>query len=259
MRWALAGLILMISAVALAATFYNNRPQSVPPPEALTAPQKAGAVPEPPTLDTLAWPSDQPVDLSREMAFQELFRLWDIPYKMKENLTPCQEAKTKGLGCLDTPSGLSGLLQLNRPAVLKLFDAEGKEFYATLTALEEQTATFVLGNKTKKVDVKEIDGHWLGDYTLLWRTPRNFRGDVRPGSRGAEVQWLEKQLALINGRDVQKRKNPVFDDVLVSQMKKFQLSKGLKPDGVAGPQTIIHLNTTVGSDEPLLSGKKGEK
>ncbi|MCL4475963.1 MAG: AAA family ATPase [Nitrospirae bacterium] len=259
-RWALAGLMLMISAVALAATFYNNRLQTVPlPPETLTALPKGSAVPEPPKLDTLQWPSDQPVHLSREMAYQELFRQWDIPYTTKKNLTPCQEAKASGLGCLDTPSGLSRLLQLNRPAVLKLFDDQGKEFYATLTALEGQTATFVLGNKTKKVDVKEIEGHWMGDYTLLWRTPPKYQGDINPGIKGTEVQWLEKQLALINGQKIQQRKNPVFDNALVFQVKKFQLSKGLKPDGVVGPQTIIHLNTAAGSDEPLLSGKKKEK
>jgi general secretion pathway protein A len=207
----------------------------------------------------LRWPSDQPVHLSREAAFQELFRIWDIPYKTKKNLNPCQEARARGLGCLDTPSGLSGLRQLNRPAVLKLFDDQGREFYAALTALEGQTATFVLGNKTMKVDVREIEGHWMGDHTLFWRMPPNYQGDIRPGVRGTEVQWLEKQLALINGQKVQQREKPVFDSALVFQVKKFQLSKGLKPDGVVGPLTMIHLNTSAGSNEPLLSGKKEEK
>ncbi len=260
MRWALAGMILMISAVALAATLYNNRSQTLPPSqEVLTAPVKGSIVPEPPKLDTLQWPSDQPVHLSREAAFQELFRLWDMPYKAKNNLTPCREARARGLGCLDTPSSLSGLRQLNRPAVLKLFDDRGKEFYGALTAMDGQTATFVLGGKTMKVDVSEVEGHWMGDCTLFWRMPPNYQGDIRPGVRGAEVQWLEKQLALINGQKVQQREKPVFDNALVVQVKKFQLSKGLKPDGVVGPQTMINLNTAAGSNEPLLSAKKEEK
>jgi general secretion pathway protein A len=259
LRWALAGLILMTSAVGLAAAFYNNRSQTVPPPETLTAPPKAMAAPEAPQLDTLRWPADQPVHLSREMAFQELFRLWDIPYKRNDNLSPCQQAKARGIGCLDGRSSLTALLHLNRPAVLKLFDDQGKEFYATLTALQGQTATFTVGNETKKVNVKEIERRWLGDYTLFWRMPQKYQRDIRPGSKGAEVQWLEKQLALVSGQGVQPRKNPVFDESLVLQVKKFQLSRGLTPDGVVTPQTVISLNTAAGSDEPLLAGKTGEK
>ncbi len=258
LKWALAGLTLMISAVALAATFYNTRLQSVlPRAETPAALAKANALPEPPPLDALQWPSDQPVQLSREMAFQELFRLWDVPYETKKNLDACQAAKAAGLGCLDAPSGLSGLLQLNRPAVLKLFDGNGREFYATLTALEGQTATFVMGNGTKKVQIRDIEARWLGDYTLFWRMPPHYRGDIRPGTKGTGVQWLEKQLALVNGQSIEVRKNPVFDNALVVQLKKFQLSKGLRPDGVVGPQTVIHLNTAAGTDEPLLS-RKGE-
>src|SRR4030067_1048614 len=114
------------------------------------------------------------------MAFQELFRLWDIPYKTKKSVTPCRQAKSKGLGCLDARSSMNALLHLNRPAVLKLFDSEGKEFYATLTALQGQTATFVVGNETRKVDVKEIELRWLGDYTVFWRMPPKYQGDIRP-------------------------------------------------------------------------------
>jgi general secretion pathway protein A len=259
MGWALAGLILMVSAVALAATFYNHRAQPVPPPSVLTTPQTARPVPVPLSLDKLQWPPDQPSHLSRETAFQELFRLWGIPYDAKKDSSPCQYAKARQLGCLDMPSGLSGLRQLNRPAVLKFFDDQGKEFYAALTAFEGQTATFVLGNKTMRVDVKEAEGRWFGDYTLFWRMPPNYRGSIRPGFRGAEVQWLEKQLALVSGQQVRPRKNAVVDQGLVSQVKKFQLSKGLKPDGVVGPQTIINLNTAAGSDEPRLYGTKEGK
>jgi murein L,D-transpeptidase YcbB/YkuD len=42
-------------------------------------------------------------------------------------------------------------------------------------------------------------------------------------------------------------------------VKKFQLSEGLVPDGVVGPQTIIHMNNVVGSDEPVLIKKVDNK
>ncbi len=256
MRWTLAALMLMISAVALAAAFYNHRAQIMPAP---THANPAVTAPEPPKLDTLQRPPDQPVHLSRDMAFQELFRLWNIPYEANKNLSPCRQAKAKGLGCLDARSSLNGLLHLNRPAVLKLFDNEGKEFYAALTALQEQTATFVVGNETRKVDVKEIELRWLGDYTMFWRMPPKYQGDIRPGSKGAGVQWLEKHLAVINGQEAQPREGRVFSNALVLQVKKFQLSKGLTPDGIVGPQTIMHLNTAINGNEPKLNKEQGTR
>jgi general secretion pathway protein A len=44
----------------------------------------------------------------------------------------------------------------------------------------------------------------------------------------------------------------VFDDTIVSEVKKIQLFKGLVPNGIVGPQTIIHLNNEVGTEEPVL-------
>jgi general secretion pathway protein A len=73
------------------------------------------------------------------------------------------------------------------------------------------------------------------------------------------VQWLERQLSLIQGRKARPLKNPVFDDTMVKQVKKFQLAKGLVPDGIVGKQTIIHLNTEIGSGEPVLIGRWEEK
>ncbi len=49
--------------------------------------------------------------------------------------------------------------------------------------------------------------------------------------------------------------NPVFDDALVKQVKEFQLAKGLVPDGIVGTQTVIQLNTVIGSGIPILIDK----
>jgi general secretion pathway protein A len=250
LKWLLASLLLVISAAALAATLYNQKPPIVPV-KLSGPPQQTAVVAEPPKLDTLQWLSDRPLPQSRDMAYQALFKEWNIPYQSQGD-APCRQARAQGLGCLGTRSDLSSLRQLNRPAVLRLIDDNGKEFYATLTSLQGQTATFVVGTETKKVDVKEIEAHWPGDYTLFWRLPPHYQGYIKPGSKGAVVQWLDTQLALIHGRTPQAGKKSVFDKTLLTQVKQFQLSKGLTPNGVVGPQTIIHLNTVAGSGEPLL-------
>jgi general secretion pathway protein A len=65
-------------------------------------------------------------------------------------------------------------------------------------------------------------------------------------------------LAIVQGRQKLTTEEPVFDDELVKRVKEFQISKGLVPDGIVGPQTIIHLNLASENGDPLLSGKQRE-
>lgn len=257
MRRVFAGLMLLAATTALGAAFLYYRPQLL----AMKSPAQvkpAAAVTEAPKPVLLEWPSDQPIERSRDMAFETLFRQWGVPFRPHGSADFCRQARAYGLGCLEAKSSLSSLLHLNRPAVLKLFDDQGREYFATLTSLLGETATFVLGTETRTVDRSEIGKHWLGDYTLFWRLPPEYTGEIRPGSKGPGVRWLEKQLTLINGEMPHSRKKGTFDDALAKEVKKFQVSAGLVPDGVVGPQTIIHINTASETDEPLLYGKKGD-
>ncbi|MDH4233251.1 MAG: AAA family ATPase, partial [Nitrospirota bacterium] len=248
-RWVLIILGIVSSAVVLAATFYNNsKLQTVTVQTSVN--QK---------LDILQWPADKPVDQSRDMAYRALFKQWNISYQKRGNNTGCQQALDQGLSCLEGPRSLNELSRLNRPAVLKLFDDNGSEFYAALISFQGKTATVIVGGETRTVDVKEIEQRWLGDYTLLWRTPPDYQGSIYLGYHGTVVEWLEKQMAIIQGRTAQNKKNMVYDKALVQQIRKFQLKEGLVPDGIVGPQTIIHLQNAAENDEPVLAGKRENK
>jgi general secretion pathway protein A len=246
--WVFAGLILTFFGVAIAITYNNQDKKESMPVKVKTATHQE--------LVPLRWPRNLPVELSKEMAYQNLFNHWDISYNSQINVTACQQAQDHGMRCLSARGSLNNLRKLNRPAVLKLFDEQGQEFYASLVALKEQTATFIVGTETKEVNVKDIAFRWFGDYTLLWRMPPEYRGNIHPGKKGAGVQWLDQRLALIQGREAEMGKNLTFNDELVLQVKEFQLAEGLVPDGIVGPQTLIHLNTAVGRGVPLLIASK---
>jgi len=254
MRWVMAGILLLGSA-ALAASFYNHKTQPVETALSRSV-EPVKTAPESQKLDTLEWPDGMSIYPSKGMAYQALFRQWNLPYDEEGSGDPCRQAQIHGLRCLTAQGSLNGLLSLNHPAVLTLFDEKGRQFYATLSALHGQTATFVVGTEMRTVNIKEVEKKWLGDYTLLWRTPPDFRSPLRPGQKGNMVLWLNKQLALLQGKNDQPGKNLVYDGDRVAQLKKFQLSEGLVPDGIVGPQTIIHLNTFTASGEPLLYDKK---
>ena len=143
-------------------------------------------------------------------------------------------------------------MHLNRPAVLTLYSDQGEEFYATIISFRGHLATFTLGSETKKVSVEEILPRWYGDYTLLWSMPPQYGGALQPGDQGPVVEWLDNKLASIQSRPAQPGENVTFNDQMISEIKRFQFTKNLVPDGIVGPQTIIHLNTEASSEVPKL-------
>jgi len=248
LKWVMASLLFIICGAAIASNYYNQKTQP------------AGIKGKADTKsDALQWPSDQPFDGSKEMAFQSLLKQWDVPYQPEQNSTACQQASTRGLSCLDGQGGLDSLIRLNRPAVLKLSDDKGRYFHVTLTSIHGQTATLIVGKETRTTDINSMLQQWSGEYTLLWQIPPNYHVDIRPGDRGPEVSWLDIQLSVIQGRKAQIRKDLVYDDKLVKQVKKFQSDKGLTPNGIIGVETIIHLDTAAGTKAPELIDREKDK
>lgn len=206
--------------------------------------------------DTLEWPVDAPRARSKAMAYAALFQAWGANYR---GAGECQQAEGLGLRCRTSRGGLADLRQLNRPAVLQMRDDHGREFYATLTSLDDKTATFAVGAETRPVAINALATQWSGHYTLLWRMPPGARESIRPGERGPAVEWLSRQLALLQGRAADTIKDPAFDDALARHVRQFQLAQGLVPDGAVGPQTLMHLSSAADQTAPKLFSGQGGK
>jgi general secretion pathway protein A len=248
LQWVVPGILLaVLIVIAIVITIQSSEKKTR---ASLSAEEK-------PQLSRLTWPEDIPIQKSKKMAFKALLSQWGIIDEQNSN-NPCAMAQSHGLQCLKERESLRSLIRLNRPAVLKMFDDQDRAFFVTLTEIQEQTATFVIGTETKLVDVKDIALQWLGDYIILWRMPPEYTGFIQQGTKGPQVQWLDERLASIQGKQKLTTEEPVFDNELVKRVKEFQLSKGLVPDGIVGPQTIIHLNLVFENGDPLLSGKQRE-
>ncbi|MGD0231976.1 MAG: AAA family ATPase [Syntrophorhabdales bacterium] len=197
---------------------------------------------------------------TREMAYGALFRKWQIPYKRGSRDTMCGQAESHGLRCLAGKGSITNLREMDRPAMLRLVDETNREYYAVVTALKGEVATFSIGDETRTVDKTEIARYWSGDYLLLWRVPPGYRGGLKPGSRGSMVAWLERQLALVQGRVAPAGGGGMYDEKVMKQVREFQIAAGMVPDGIAGPRTIMRLGAA-GPDkgDPVLEGRKGIK
>ena len=265
---ALAASMVLLAGAALALALYwkeqgEPKPAVVQPgiaaPVAAAAPASAvreETKPEAALPDALEWPADKPPGDSRALAYAGLFRAWGADYRGGD---ACRQAEGLGLRCNSARGGLDELRELNRPAVLLLRDGHGREFHATLTALDEKSASFALGEQTRTVAIDALASQWSGQYTLLWRMPQDAHENMRSGERGAAVAWLSRQLAQAQGRAAEPGKDPMFDQVLLRRVKQFQLAEGLIPDGVVGPRTLMRLAGVADQAAPKLSPKQAEK
>ncbi len=193
-------------------------------------------------------------DSNKKEAYMALFKAWKREYPVN-TLSACTHAQKEGLSCLHNRGNLNSLRKLNRPAILKLYNNEGKFGYAILAQLDQDKARLDTGWDSFEVDIASLETHWYGEYTLLWQKPPFYRAAVQPGSSGPVVQWLDQQLTRLYGQSDIPTIHNTYSDELISSVKKFQQSKGLIPDGVVGPFTFIHLNSEIGTEAPLLSTK----
>jgi general secretion pathway protein A len=108
------------------------------------------------------------------------------------------------------------------------------------------------------VSLAQLTPLWTRNYLLLWRAPIDQRV-LGPGATGAEVLWLRQRLALATGDPLSEPVSEVFDAALAAQVRDFQRARGLQPDGLAGPRTLVLLNGLAPEpDTPMLRVKTGE-
>jgi general secretion pathway protein A len=205
---------------------------------------------------TLEWPASVPQSSSKALASAALLQACGIGDRAGVDL--CQQAESAGLSCRTARGGLGELRHLNRPAMLHMRNHRGQEFYATLTTLDDEAATFAIGNETVAVALGALASQWSGSYTVLWRLPPDTQRNIRLGERGPSVEWLSKHLALTQGGDMKTTPDPVFDADLLLQVKQFQLAQGLVPDGIVGSQTLIRLSGVADQAAPKLIAVRGE-
>jgi general secretion pathway protein A len=242
---AFASIILVICAAALAAAFFGSKTKDLEP-ETTRLPVQN---PDSSNVRLQSWQDDLIFEGNQVASFQSLYSLWNISSEGVGDF--CKHAESMGLRCMKGLGSLSHLLKINRPAVLKLYDDQGGEFYLMLMELKNETAVLQFGTTIRAVRLKEVENRWLGEYTLLWKVPPQYRGDIHPGMEGEDVKWVDLQLARIYGR-TQERGSFIYNRELETRVKRFQLSQGLTPDGIIGPMTVIHLNTAAGTAGPRL-------
>jgi general secretion pathway protein A len=181
-------------------------------------------------------------------AWTELLALWSVV--LPESVKPdfCDFAKQYGLLCMVEQGNWNTLRQFDRPVILQLVAADGRRVPVVLQHLDDSVATVIIGNEVYRLDSRQVENSWYGDYTVLLQVPPGGRLYLRVGDHGPVVSWLRQQLELAQGVSIPAPDPLSFDFPLQQQVLAFQRAHGLVADGIVGKNTMIHLNTASGRE-----------
>jgi general secretion pathway protein A len=239
------------------------------PPPAGAAPAATQAVTTPPA-PTVAVPAaggeparifslaeiiqDGSLALDRAAALTRLYARWGLDVAGVRPDFDCQTEAIDGVFCHVDTGTWAKLRRLDVPAVIELLVPPATRRYVTVVAVTTVTATLDIAGRDVVVPIVDIDLLWDGGFTMLWRRPPVSAAVVWPGMRGADVAWLQRRLAELDGQPAPAA--PVFDKALIERVKAFQTSRGLFPDGIVGQETLFHLSADRDRpDRPRLSAR----
>lgn len=191
-----------------------------------------------------------------QKAFEILLSYWHVDTEAFPGSEGCAMAVAAGLRCLESAGNLDDIRVYDRPAIIELYDEQGRAHHVVLAGLFDSSLLVNLGDEKRLVDTREIAYLWSGRFTLLWRPPPLGRPVLAPGMSGADVLWLRRRLERVPGLSPGPpgmMQNPFFDPELKKRVMAFQKARELKVDGVVGQRTLIELNTAVAdSSIPVL-------
>ncbi len=253
-----------IEAAAAAQVADAGGPAATPPTQGAVNPSASPEQPPPASVTdgpATFWSALEAVDhqASAVSATTSLLSAWNAePLRPDElgggRLDLQTIAMRRGLRYLPTSGTLARLAMLNLPAILEIsLPTTGQRRFAVLAGLAGSNCIIRYGDKSTMLTPQEVDRVWLGDAHLLWRDFESFSARLGPGSRGAEVERLQRLLARVGVYPAEP--SLAYDTATTEAIARFQRSRRLIPDGIVGPLTkIVLYGELLDYQHPRLSG-----
>lgn len=247
--WLAASAVALLGVVALWVGFSPRTASDPVVPQArASVPVAAPAavrVPRAETLDDAAFAQRLRGAVSDPLpAWKRLLEGWGLPptritVDADGGCTPVPDAQ---LHCLRGRGGLDKLLALDRPALLPLRDGTATA-WAVLLGADARRARVAIDGRSIDVDRLALQAHWDGRYFALWRGPDALAVPIQPGTGGAAAAWVRARV--LSGSEASQA-GAGYDAATADAVRRFQSARGLFPDGVAGPETLMALADDAG-------------
>jgi len=184
-----------------------------------------------------------------DRAFMQLFNLWNFDYLNLAGLTPCDKAKAAGLNCLQGQTDPAGLKSMNRPVVVSFIMPDGERLYGVVSIIENdlsgESITIDFGDRAVTMRTAAFLLRWPGDYLVMWKPHDIVQRSLAFGQQGQDVVELRRLLAKAGypdgAQDLDGQGSIFFGPSLRDKVQVFQQDLGLTPDGIAGPETLLHI------------------
>ncbi len=208
--------------------------------------------PAPPSLvETL---TELAAETGTDSAFAALLDAWGVQYA-PGSARPCDVALAARLRCLFQEGTWGQILNLDRPVILSLATADGRQHQVVLRGVSpDGDALLEIGTTRLTVGLGELMPLWFGDFLLIWKPAFGSGRIMSEGAQGTDVAALRSSLSEVLGTPLDSPQPAVFDASLREAVRTFQRQQRLEPDGVAGARTMIALNSNLGlPDRPRLA------
>ena len=170
--------------------------------------------------------------------------------------TDCGGIPALGWSCQQvTTDQWSDLLRFNRPAVIRLVNDSNTAEYVPVISLTDTDVTIVTPAGTTQLLLQKLQQSWGGEITYLWQPPSAFDDHIYFGSPAAVVNWLAGSFAAIDNRTDPLAKDQ-FTSVLKQRIILFQRQHKLREDGIAGIETVLKINESLGKAVTLSAVAK---
>ncbi|MFT4569496.1 MAG: general secretion pathway protein A [Hyphomicrobiaceae bacterium] len=221
-----------------------------------------------PTTPPLLTASQGATALASRSAFElaadslsRLLYLWEAPALgplelRADALDLAAIADSRSLRYMSAQMTPAFLAALDLPAVLEIdIPARGESAYVLLERYDREAneMTLVGGRRLAADTVLEW---WTGRTHIVWHDTHQLGANLGPGSGGPRVRTLQTLLREIGIYDGPS--NAKFDALTENSVRRFQETRHVVADGIAGPVTQILLYNSLSSTKrPRLSGEDG--
>lgn len=117
-------------------------------------------------------------------------------------------------------------------------------------AITDDRIELLLDHQRISVTPTWFEARWDGQFSVLWRPPLGDKTTIRFGQSGDRVTWLNQQLNSYlgeNGPQV-----GYFDQTVLEKLRRFQRAQDIAADGIAGPMTLMILDSALNLPGPTL-------
>jgi len=130
--------------------------------------------------------------------------------------------------------------------------------HVLLSELGAESAHLKVGRREADVSIADLSRSWFGDIILMWKPPTETVSSLARGARGPAVRELRRRLLQWNNAVLVGEGSATYDDDLANLVEDFQKSHHLTPDGVAGLDTQLMLDSAIAlASSPRLTRDGG--